>query len=320
MNVRTLSWAAAAAVVLAASVGAWQWWNVQDKPASEAASAPPPTSLPPPQTSAPLGATSEAQLPADLSNAADRQWQLLRWQVRLMGAESLEPQLRLQASIQTLEGLARWVKNNPVPSASALQGAIQADLQVLRKAAETSALASNWVDQLWQWEQRLQAVEMALWLPAESATQSSLNAAADESPVVCSAGSSSDLDVWTQAQAWLSYSWCEISNGLSAIWSDSVRIQTVDNNQVLVLDPMVRQQRSLLRLQEARMAYDKGDAQRSAILLAALTQEWKVAQPRWWVQLNQQDLERWLALIEQVPSSQMLRPHQTMAVFLELAP
>ncbi|MEY3954442.1 MAG: hypothetical protein RLZZ397_1322, partial [Pseudomonadota bacterium] len=107
---------------------------------------------------------------------------------------------------------------------------------------------------------------------------------------------------------------------LRAIWSDSVRIQTVDNNQVLILDPMVRQQRSLLRLQEARMAYDKGDTQRSAMLLSALTQEWQVAQPGWWVQISQQDLERWYALIEQVPSPQMLRPQQTMAVFLELAP
>jgi hypothetical protein len=320
MNVRNLSWAAAAAVVLAASVGAWQWWNDQHKPASEVASVPSATSLPPPTTSASSAPMSDTSLSADSGNVADRQWQLLRWQVRLMAAESLEPRLRLQATIQILEGLARWVKNNPLPSASALQGAIQADLQVLRKAAESSALASNWLDQLWQWEQRLQAVDMSQWLPAESAIQSSLNTSADESSVVCSTEPSSNLDIWTQAQAWLSYSWCEIGNGLRAIWSDSVRIQTVDNNQVLILDPMVRQQRSLLRLQEARMAYDKGDTQRSAMLLSALTQEWQVAQPRWWVQLNQQDLERWSALIEQVPSPQILRAQQTMAVFLELAP
>jgi len=186
MNVRNLSWTAAAAVVLAASVGAWQWWNDQHKPASEAASAPPVASLHPPQTSESSSVMPEPSLSAGSENAADRQWQLLRWQVRLMGAESIEPQLRLKATIQTLEGLARWVKNNPVPSASALQGAIQADLQVLRKSAESSALASNWLDQLWQWEQRLQAVDVAQWLPSESARQSSLNTSEDESSVVCS--------------------------------------------------------------------------------------------------------------------------------------
>ncbi|MEY3954032.1 MAG: hypothetical protein RLZZ397_912, partial [Pseudomonadota bacterium] len=95
MNVRNLSWAAAAAVVLAASVGAWQWWNDQHKPASEVASVPSATSLPPPTTSASSAPMSDTSLSADSGNVADRQWQLLRWQVRLMAAESLEPRLRL---------------------------------------------------------------------------------------------------------------------------------------------------------------------------------------------------------------------------------
>lgn len=323
MNVRYLSWGAAAVVVLAASAGAWQWWST--RPASEPLSQPSSAGVP---AAASISSVNEAQpvgvSPIDESASgavrpADAQLQLLRWQVRLMAASDLEPALRTQSSIQTLERLSRWLKLNPVSGSAALQEAIQADLPELRQASLSHDAVSPWLDRLWQWEQRLRAIELSQWLPAESASNRS-NAVTSNSLATACPQVETALDFWEQTQSWWRYSWCEMASGLKALWNDSVRIQTLDANQVLILDPTQRRQWSLGRMQEVRMAYYSNEPERVKELLESLTREWQTAQPRWWAQVSDADREIWNKWVQNVPAAQSAKPKRTLSVLMELNP
>lgn len=323
MNARYLSWGAAAAVVLVASAGAWQWWTTRpiSEPLSQPSSAgvPASTSISPVNEAKPVEISPMDATAAGAVRETDAQLQLLRWQVRLMAAGDLEPGLRTQSSIQTLERLSRWLKLNPVSGSVALQEAIQADLSVLRQASLSHDAASPWLDRLWQWEQRVQAIELSQWLPAESASNNSY-ATTSNTPASACPQVDKALDFWGQAQSWWQYSWCEMAAGLKALWNDSVRIQTLDANQVLILDPVQRRQWSLARMQEVRITYYSNEPERVKELLESLTREWQTAQPRWWAQVSEADREIWNKWVQNVPAAQSAKPKRTLSVLMELTP